>query len=159
QVDRQRAVPLVLSELKQLSDFGDPCVVDKHIQAPPALVGQIEHALDVRCSGDIRLDRSLPKFLSEGLCAIPVQVRQQQLRAIAYHASSAGSADATRSARDKRMNAVQPIVMTSACYRCRISKETKSEIQFSRTANQVTRFLLERQGPFLRRSDACLQKQ
>src|SRR5262245_50127229 len=39
-------------------------------------------------------------------------------------------------------------VMTSACYRCRISKETKSEIQLSRTVNQETWILLEGQGPF-----------
>jgi hypothetical protein len=28
QIDRQRAVPLVLSELEQLPDFGDPRVVE-----------------------------------------------------------------------------------------------------------------------------------
>jgi hypothetical protein len=80
---------------------------------------QIEHALNVRGTGNVRLDGSLPKLVSEGLCTVTIQVRQQQLRAILCHASSTRGADATRSARDERMNAVQPIShLTSASYRC-----------------------------------------
>ena len=47
---------------RQSPDFGDPRVVEQHIQATPALVGQIEHTLNVSCTGNIRLDGRLPKL-------------------------------------------------------------------------------------------------
>src|SRR6516225_10007985 len=124
QVYRQGAVPLVLSELEQLPGFGDPSVVEQHIQATPALVGQIEHTLNVVCTGNVRLDGRLPKLVSKGFCAVTIYVGQQQLRAIPYHASSAGGADATRSARDERMNTPQPVShLTSASYRRQIRRK------------------------------------
>src|SRR5215467_3085040 len=92
--------------------------------AIPALLGQIEHTLNVVCTGNVRLDGRLPKLVSKGFCAVTIYVGQQQLRAIPYHASSAGGADATRSARDERMNALQPVShLTSASYRRRIRRK------------------------------------
>lgn len=108
QVDRQHTVPVVLGDIEQLPDFSDPSVVEQHVKASPALVRQIEHTLDVLCMGNVRLHRSLPKLVGKALCAVTILVRQQQLRPIACHASSARSANATRSARDERMNTVQP---------------------------------------------------
>ena len=71
-----------------------------------------------------RLDGRLPKLVSKGFCAVTIYVGQQQLRAIPYHASSAGGADATGSARDERMNAFQPVShLTSASYRRRIRRK------------------------------------
>ena len=64
QVDRQHAVPFVLAELEQRPDFGDARVVEQHVESSPALVGEIEHALDVACAGNVRLDRSLSKLVS-----------------------------------------------------------------------------------------------
>jgi hypothetical protein len=56
--------------------------------------------------------------------AVTIYVGQQQLRAIPYHASSAGGADATRSARDERMDTLQPVShLTSASYRRRIRRK------------------------------------
>ena len=109
QVDRQHAVPFVLAELEQRPDFGDARVVEQHVEASPALVGEIEHALDVACAGNVRLDRSLSKLVGKGFRAGAIEVRQQQLRAIACHASSARGADATCSAGDQRMDTVQSI--------------------------------------------------
>ena len=76
QIYRQGAVPLVLSELEQLPDFGDPRVVKQHIQATPALVGQIEHTLNVVRAGNVRLDGRLSKLVSKGFCAITIYVGQ-----------------------------------------------------------------------------------
>src|SRR5499426_4091973 len=109
QVDRQHAVPVVLGELEQRPDFGDAGVVEQHVEAPPALVGEIEHALDVRRAGHVGLNASLPELVGKGLDAVAIDIRQQQLRAVARHASRAGGADATRSAGDERMNTVEPI--------------------------------------------------
>jgi hypothetical protein len=109
QVDRQHPIPFLLGELEQWPDFGDACIIEQHIKAPPALVCRIEHALDVRCTGHVRLHRSLPKLISEGLGAVGTDVRQQQLRALARHASRAGGADTARSARDERVNTREPI--------------------------------------------------
>ena len=65
--------------------------------------------------GNVRLDGRLPKLVSKGFCVVTIYVGQQQLRAIPYHASCAGGADATRSARDERMNTLQPVShLTSA---------------------------------------------
>jgi hypothetical protein len=83
QVDRQHAIPFLLGELEQWPDFGDACVIEQHIKPPSALVRQIEHALDVRCTGHVRLHRSLPELIGEGLGAVGIDVRQQQLRALA----------------------------------------------------------------------------
>src|SRR5215469_14682210 len=58
--------------LKDASIFGAPRVVDQHIQATPALVGQIEHTLNVVCTGNVRLDRRLPKLVSNGFCAVTI---------------------------------------------------------------------------------------
>src|SRR5215470_11388931 len=71
-----------------------PALLNTHIQATPALVGQIEHTLNVVCTGNVRLDGRLPKLVGKGFCAVTIYVGQQQLRAIPYHASSAGGADA-----------------------------------------------------------------
>src|SRR6516225_1658015 len=104
--------------------FGDPRVVEQHIQATPALVGQIEHTLNVVCTGNVRLDGRLSKLVSKGFCAVTIYVGQQQLRAIPCHASSAGGADATRSARDERMNTLQPVShLTSASCGRRIRRK------------------------------------
>src|SRR6516225_96679 len=74
--------------------------------------------------GNVRLDGRLPKLVSKGFCAVTIYVGQQQLRAIPYHASSAGGADATRSARDERVNALQPVShLTSASSRRRIRRK------------------------------------
>src|SRR6516164_8970481 len=109
QVDRQHAVPLVRSELEQRPDFGNAGVVEQHVEPPPALVGEIEHALDVRRAGHVDLDGGLSELVGKGLDAVAIDIRQQQLRAVARHAPPAGGADATRSARDERMNTVEPI--------------------------------------------------
>jgi hypothetical protein len=92
-----------------VAGFRNPGIVEQHVKAAPALVCRIEHALDVRCPGDVRLDKSLPELVSEGLRAIAIHIRQQQLRAVTCHAPSARSADAARSARDERVNNVEPI--------------------------------------------------
>ena len=76
QVDRQHAVPFVLGEIEQLPDFGNPRVVEQHIQASPALVGEIEHALDVRCMRNVHLDKSLSELVSKGFCAGTIEVCQ-----------------------------------------------------------------------------------
>jgi len=67
QVDGQHAVPLVLGELEQWPDFGNPRVIEQHINAPPTLEGEIKHPLDVCCTSNIHLDRGLTKLVSKGL--------------------------------------------------------------------------------------------
>ena len=76
QVYRQHAVPVVLGDFEQLADFGDARIVEQRVEPPPALVGEIEHALDVRCAGHVRLDGSLPKLVGQRLCAVPIDVGQ-----------------------------------------------------------------------------------
>jgi hypothetical protein len=109
QIDGQHAVPFVLSEFEQWPDFGNPRVIEQHINASPTLEGEIEHALDVRCTSNVHLERGLTKLVSKGLHAITIHVRQQQSRAIVRHTSRASSADATGSAGNQGMNTVQPI--------------------------------------------------
>jgi hypothetical protein len=69
EIDCKHAIPFLLGQVEQWSDLGNACIIKKHIQAPPALVGQIEHALNVCCAGDVCLNCSLSKLASEGLCA------------------------------------------------------------------------------------------
>jgi len=78
----------------------------------------------------------LPKLVSKGFCAVTIYVGQQQLRAISYHPSSAGGADATRSARDERMNTLQPVShLTSASLKAPNSKGRESETRRQWTRN------------------------
>jgi hypothetical protein len=108
QVDGQRAVPLLRRELEHSAGFGDPRVVEQHVQASPAPVGQLEYAIDIRRTCNVRLDGSLAEFIGQRLRRLTVEIRQQQLRAFTGHAARARGADAARGAGDERMNAVQP---------------------------------------------------
>jgi hypothetical protein len=102
-------IPVVLAEFEQRPDFRNARIVEQHVESAPSLVSRVEDALDLPRTGDVRLDRNLPKLIGEPLCAVTVDVRQQQLRALAGHASGARGADAAGRAGDEHMNAVEPI--------------------------------------------------
>src|SRR5207247_2549215 len=123
QVDVHDAIPVRLRNVEQRSETFDAGVVEQHVEPSPALVGDLEHAADVRGACHVYLDGGLAELVGQGLGTLAVQVGQQQVGAVLRQSASRRGADATRGASDQDMDSSVSSGSighwTRASYRCR----------------------------------------
>ena len=106
QVDRHHAIPLGLGYVEHRLHADDTRVVEEDVEATPAPVRLLDHALDILAPRDIGADRDLAE-LGGHLLHAGIDVGQDQPGAVGREPARARRADPTRSARDQNRSSVE----------------------------------------------------